>query len=139
MISDSANFDSAEIGKLVIKLQRVCAGCSQHGASMRCVESAVCPVGLSRKMLGEYLQRNEQIITYFDFNRSYAKPRSAEFDVKAIREIFIVVHDLCNKCMFHSDKCFLNVVYSLLEEAIGKTPKKPASLKPGDDIISEKV
>ena len=132
MAENAAMFNHQEIGKLIIKLQQACSGCSKKGTAAHCDAVSSCPVGISRKIMGQYLNDEHQVIKDFDLNKLPSMPAGAEFDKAKLNEIFRSMHDLCNKCMFHADKCFLNICYTMMEIALDKPDRKSFSEKPSE-------
>ena len=57
-------------------------------------------------------------------------PELVEIDVDALARVFPTIEALCNKCMFHSTTCFMNLVYYMLEVACRVESPKPLEKRP---------
>jgi hypothetical protein len=120
-------------GKLTLQLQRFCIDCHRHKSSGRaCDAAAICPVGMARKAMTTYLRTENQVIENFEFRDLPTMPAESNLERTSLAEFLLSVHDLCNHCMFHADKCFMNIVYALIESALELEKRKPVSAKPGD-------
>jgi hypothetical protein len=131
-------FDRREIGKLTLKLQGLCLSCPHKGDGTQCSFAFSCPIGASRKILADYIKNGEHLIRDYDFQLARTSPRGVDFDPEVMRSLLGTVHQMCNRCMFHGEKCFLNVVYDLLETAMHVNPKKAPKVRPGDDPLPER-
>ena len=135
MAEDALTFNKQEIGRLLLNLQSICHHCARLDQELICSIAEQCPVGVGRRMLSHYNQTGIQVIKDFDFYRLPWVPDGATMDRDKLEAIYATVHDLCNKCMFHSERCFMNIVYMLIEISLDKQTRKHPSVKPGDDAI----
>lgn len=129
MMEQGPIFDKNSIGRITIKLQQLCITCGSHG---NCEKEEDCPILLAKKIMSDYIQNQEQVLKDINLDKLPKKDESLQVDHNKVNEIFEIVRSLCNKCMFHVDKCFINVVYTLLEDVVGIEPKKSYSTKPSD-------
>jgi|GEM_PF-5359315 len=135
-MSDSPiQFNRQEIGRLTMQLQSYCRSCAHGREGFYCSINAACPVGISRKVLANYLADSQPLLKDFDFHKIPRKPADVAFDVEKMNKTILTVHDLCNLCMFHADKCFINIVYALLESALEVPKPKSPAVKPGEDLL----
>ena len=117
------SFNAKELGQLVIRLQRVCSKCAE---SHSCHDRKACPVELARNAIGQYLYSGQQVDRSVNLAKLPHKPLGAAYEEQQLSEALAAVPLLCNRCMFHVDNCFLNVLYTCLELALGRTPKDAA-------------
>ncbi|HEY3445989.1 MAG TPA: hypothetical protein VGK67_06460 [Myxococcales bacterium] len=116
------SFNAKELGQLVIRLQRVCAKCAE---AHPCPGREACPVEIARNSIGQYLFSGQQVDRAANLAKLPRKPVGATYDEQQLADALASVPTLCNRCMFHVDSCFLNVLYTCLELALGRTPKEP--------------
>ena len=128
MLDMGPTFNNKDLGALAIRFQGVCKTCSKREACSK----DDCPVKLCRNYLGNYLRFKTQILKDVVLEDLPTKPKDIEFDEGKLMEIYKIVHELCNRCMFHADKCFMNIIYWNVETMLCKKHRKPISKRPGD-------
>jgi hypothetical protein len=126
-------FNKDEIGNIFsLRLQRTCFSCPKKQGISKCPIADNCPVGIARKILGLYLFNEEQVVTFIDPAMLPDNQPGAVYINEDLAGIFSEVHDLCKSCMFHTEKCFVNVMYMLIEIALNKQPRKASGTKPSE-------
>ncbi|MBN2530615.1 MAG: hypothetical protein JXR76_29780 [Deltaproteobacteria bacterium] len=126
--NEGVKFNKGEIGKVALKLNRICYNCRM---AVDCpVFTSGCPVGMSRKLLNTYAEDERQIIKDVDLSKRPLRPPGAVISDDWAREILTTIPQLCNKCMFHSNNCFLNIIYAWMEAMLRISPGKPVSERP---------
>lgn len=131
-MSAPVSFNARELGRLAVGLQRVCSNCAR--AFPQCgAENRPCPVGTARDAIGAYLFSSQQVNKKADLTALPRKPPEATFDEKELREVLAALPPLCNRCMFHVENCFLNVVYTCLELAL-QLRGKPPGQRPAEEV-----
>jgi hypothetical protein len=128
MTEQGPKFNKEELGNLTIRFISICSTCSRKD---NCPELD-CPVKLARSYIVRYLQKDEQVLKDVDVSILRSKPEGAVIDKIKMNELLNIIHQLCNKCMFHVEKCFINLVYTLIETMLEKNPKKQLSKRPSD-------
>lgn len=129
MTGELPSFDRTEMGSITIQLQSACVSCSLF---RQCSQSSDCPVRLASHLIGGYLSRGDQIVADYSELLSRAKmPAAANLDPARLESTLEQVAALCNKCMFHVDPCFLNLLFRMIEEGLLRDPQKPLSTAPG--------
>ena len=128
MLENTPSFDSKDIGSLAIRFQRVCKTCTSHKACLK----EKCPISHCRNYLANYMRFKNQILKDVDPEKLPPRPGHLGFNEAKLEEIYFIVHKLCNRCMFHADKCFMNIIYWNVETMLGIKQRKPTSKRPGD-------
>jgi hypothetical protein len=130
--SSAPNFNTRELGQLIIGLQRACALCEkQHKKCVVHHAKEACPVERARAAVGQYLYSGTQADPKLDLKAIPNCPSEVVVDTALLEEVLAKVPGLCNRCMFHMPHCFMNVFYRSLELALGRDPK-PLEVRPGD-------
>lgn len=129
MSTSAPVFGRVALGQIASKLHRVCRACPH--AEGPCVQGERCPVSLARESIGRNLFSGAQIDPTLDPAALPGKPPGAVFDQLLLEEALTSVGPICNTCMFHTERCFLNMLHALLEVALERPERKPFSRKPG--------
>ncbi len=129
VLDQEVTFDAHELGELTIELQAYCYGC-------RRVETcnplrSPCPVGLTRDILGKYLHDGQQINTDHAADALAGQVALIHQGTTDLRPALQAIPRLCNRCLFHTAQCFLNLAYLTLELAVHGQQVKPANTRPG--------
>lgn len=122
-------FGRLELGQIASKLGRVCRSCPL--AEPKCDQTERCPVSLARESIGRHLFSGAQIDGTLDPDALPGRPPHAVFDRALLEEALAAVGSVCNTCMFHADRCFLNMIHALLEVSLEVPERKPFARKPG--------
>jgi NADPH-dependent 7-cyano-7-deazaguanine reductase QueF len=132
MLTEAITFDRFEIGQLVMRLQGFCRHCANYDDCNPFTSG--CPVGIARDLLSQYLKDQQQVVKEFPLEQipSYQFLHASHNEL--IKEIFELIPPLCKRCMFHVERCFMNVVYALLEMAVFGQNVKPLTRRPGDTV-----
>jgi hypothetical protein len=126
-------FNKEEIGNIFsLRLQRTCYSCPKKQGFEKCPELENCSIGVARKILGLYLFNEQQVVTFINPEALPGNPEGSVYKKDDLAGIFTEVHGLCKSCMFHTEKCFVNVMYMLLETALDKKPRKVSGTKPSE-------
>lgn len=125
-------FNARELGALVGRLQRACTLCSRHGTGCAVGgDASHCPVERARAVVGRYLFSGVQAEPGASPDTLPQRPPDAILDRLLLEEVLAHVPTLCRRCLFHSPRCFMNVLYRSVELALDRTPK-PLDVRPGD-------
>jgi hypothetical protein len=132
MLTDTPSWSKSEIGGVLVNLRAVCYSCSKNpDHNLSCEIAKDCSIGVARTVLLDFVSTNEQVLKDFDV-AVIPNPGAITFDKRMIEESFEVIHNLCQRCMFHADRCFLNITYRMLEAVLGRSPLKKLNVRPGD-------
>ena len=126
-----AVFSRDDLGRLSLRLQHVCYGCPALTGSVSCPQAARCPVGMASRVIGTFLRTGAQVVTD-DVPQGLQLPPGARIRADDAMEVLRSTERLCNRCMFHVNRCFLNVVHGLMEAALDLPNRKPPGKRPAD-------
>lgn len=130
LAENGPTFDRFEVGQIVIRLQAFCDCCPRAG---RCAPFRTsCAVGRARTCLTDYLATARRIVQEFDFANHGSTPAPPCDRRDELEATFAIIPGLCNRCMFHAELCFLNVVHALIEGALAVADRKPPATRPID-------
>jgi hypothetical protein len=122
-------FSKVELGQVASLLQRVCRECPRRALACSADQ---CPIASARGAIGRHLCSERQLELEIDPTRFPVVPADAVITTALVEEAASSVHALCNRCMFHLERCFMNVLYALLEGALPARPPRPLNVRPGD-------
>lgn len=130
MKDSEPTFDRVELGQLLIRLQSVCVPCMRSRGEGICSLESACPMGVSRSLLMAYMYEDIRIHKGVDPSSLASMPKGLDINRSPLNQVAERIPILCNRCMFHADKCFLNLIYLMLDIALKNDPPKQLSIRP---------
>lgn len=128
MSEPGVSFSVEALSRLTMRLQSLCAGCALRSACPK----ASCPIALSRNLIGDYLIDKRQVLQAASVDSLPRRPAGVTVSEPELVAILGAVHDLCKMCMFHTERCFLNVLYAQIERMLGRAALKSPNKRPGE-------
>jgi hypothetical protein len=134
MSAENREFNSGDIGRALFDFQSICMGCPRRNNALICNDFMKCPVGYARYILNQYNKNSEKVVQTF-IPQNIPANITEKLDQEKLKNILLTIQGLCNRCMFHVEKCFLNIAFAAVETALNKPQRKPLSARPGDADI----